>query len=63
METGSRDNHFDKCCYQEKPRNREVGGGRHKTGDFLKMRNIVTLWNVNENGPIETDYCCRRERK
>lgn len=36
IERGSGDNYFKKCCYQEKPRNREVGGRRHKIGDFLK---------------------------
>lgn len=57
METGSRENYFEKYCYQEKARNRKVGKGKHKIENFFLMASVLTLRNVNE-----TDYCYRRYR-
>lgn len=35
VETGSRETYFEKCCYQEKARNRKVGKGKHKIENFF----------------------------
>lgn len=43
VEKRSGENYFEKCCCQEKPRIKEVGEGRHKTGDFLNGKYDNTL--------------------
>lgn len=62
VQTGRRENSLEKGCYQEKPRIREVGEGRHRIGDFLKMGNLITLWNICENALEEMDDCRRGRR-
>ena len=58
METGSRQNSSEICCYQEKPRIKEVGEERDKWRFF--MGNVITIWNVHEDDLVKTDYYCRR---